>query len=175
MTKDQVQKLLDTGHFEPDNGDWFQIAVWVSLGTMFICFFVYFTLVTLLTIQVSKTLFWALSIPTLLLIHFYSYQADRKIRVVNTGLPEIENLKLLRRVFFVLDWPVKETSNLIEITKDHWLFNDFVKAKIVYTDNLIGYVFQYTPTWRGGRPTFYIGVRRHLRHRFKKMLDSFIK
>jgi hypothetical protein len=170
MTKDEIQKILRNGHFDPDEGDSFEVGLWTAFMIALSGIFVYLELENLELPKILLLVFVVLAS----LIFVYLYRADRKIATVKTGLSEAENLKLLRRILFVLDWPTKESSNLIEVTDDHFLFKHFVRARIIYTDDIVGYVFQYHPTWRGGRPTFFFGLRRVLRYRFKKMLHSFV-
>ena len=169
MTNQTTEQILETGYIRPDGDDWYDMARGTFVGTgIFGASGVLF----MMKFGIPKTFHWIYILFIVGLI-IYLYWRDGQIKIVNTGLTKNENLNLLRGVFNKLDWTGEETSGLILIGDDKYIMK-FVRIRIFYADNFIGYNFQYTSNVRSGRPAFFLGIRTYLKTKFEIKLVEFI-
>lgn len=165
MTKRDIEEIISTEYLKPR--DWYNMVVGTIVG---LCIYGPIAVLTVMKLGASRPFNW---ITLLLVLAFiiYSYWVDGKVKLIKTGLTKDENLKLLRRVFIKLNWPIKECSNVIEFQDGKYILK-FIHPTIIYADNYIGYNFQYNGNYKSGRPAFFIGIRTFLRSKFKKGLQD---
>ncbi|HTJ53586.1 MAG TPA: hypothetical protein VL443_29230 [Cyclobacteriaceae bacterium] len=169
MTSQEVEEIMETGYIKPTGGDWYYMinGIFIGMG-------IYGAggVVIMMILRLPEPFTW---IYLLLLLAFiiYLYWRDTQLKIVKTGLPKNENLNLLRKVFNQLDWPTHELSNQIEIIDNKYILK-FIRARVMYTDNFIGYNFQYISNTKAGRPAFFIGIRTYLKSKFENTLEEFV-
>jgi hypothetical protein len=167
MTDQTIEQIFEKGYLKPDGDDWYDMAMGTFVGTAF-----YGASGVLLMMKLGAPK--SFNLPFMILVLgsiVYLYWRDGQIKTIETGLTKNENLNLLRGVFNQLDWTTHESSDVILIGDDKYILK-FIRARVFYSDNFIGYNFQYTSNVKGGWPAFFLGIRTYLKRKFENKLKE---
>ena len=164
----RMEKIMASGYIKPTTRDWFDMIFGTLLGTA-----LYGALgaVLLKKLAAPEGSIW-IYVALVFIFIVYGYSRDTKFIIVKTGLPKNENLNMLRGVFNQLDWSTLERPEWILVGENKYLLR-FIYARVVYSDDFIGYNFQYGSGTKAGRPAFFIGIRSVLKMQFESKLKSF--
>lgn len=167
MTDRTIEQIFEKEYLKPDGEDWYNMAMGTFVGTA-----LYGASGVLLMMKLGAPK--SFNLPFIFLVLgfiVYLYWRDRKLKIIETGLTKNENLNLLRGVFNRLDWLTHQSSDVILIGDDKYILK-FIHARVFYSDNFIGYNFQYTSNVKGGRPAFFFAIRTYLRKKFENELKN---
>lgn len=167
MTKRDIEEIISTEYLKPT--DWYNMVVGTIIGT---CIYGPITVLIVMKLGATRPFNWVTLLVVFLFI-IYSYWVNGKVKLIKTGRTKDENLKLLRKVFAALDWPTKEYANQIELQDSKYILK-FIDPTIIYSDDYIGYNFQYNGNFKSGRPAFFIGIRTYLKRKFENRLETLL-